>query len=203
MKANLNVLAYSVMCGVLMGLIYEILRILRVTLFPSSVRISRFKMKRLPSTSEATAVALRGDDTGVFSAAYIFNAVCDVLFGVISGACAAVLIFHTNNGEIRWFALAGCALGFAVYLRTLGRLILRIYVKTKNVVFKFVKRVLSVLLLPIIIPIKAISKRLKKRMKKKKAKRTLLKILKEKNKKDERDTSESDNCEGEGAVSAG
>ena len=56
--------------------------------------------------------------------------------------------------------------------------------------------------MPIIIPLKAIVKILKKRGIKRKAKRTLLNIIKEMKKKDERDTSEDHNGEGEGSVSA-
>ncbi|MBQ9692238.1 MAG: spore cortex biosynthesis protein YabQ [Clostridia bacterium] len=196
MKWDIRVLAYSVMCGVLMGLIYEVFRILRVTLFPSSAKLQKFRAKQLPRTSEEAAIVLRGENQGRFSASEMLTAVCDVIFGIISGACTAVLVFHTNNGEIRWFALTGCALGFSAYMLTFGKLAVGLYLKTKSIVLKIVKKVLAILLSPIIIPLKAIAKRLKKRIIKKKAKRMLLNTLKEMKKKDERDTSEDHNGEG-------
>lgn len=171
MKWDLNVLVYSVICGILIGLIYEVFRILRVTLFPSSAKIPKFEMKQLPGTSEEIAVIFRGETERKVSAPYVFTVICDVLFGIIGGICAAVLIFHTNNGEVRWFALAGCVLGFTVYMLTFGKMILRIYLKIKSFVFKIVKKILSILFLPIIIPSKAIIKRIKKRIIKRKARK--------------------------------
>ena len=153
------------MCGILMGLIYEFFRILRVTLFPSSVETSKNVMKQLPSNSAETAFVLREESAKNSYATYVFNIIVDVIFGIIGGIFAAVLIFHTNRGEVRWFALAGCALGFAAYMLTFGKIIFRVYLKIKIFVFKIVKKILSILFLPIILPLKAIIRKVKKILK--------------------------------------
>ena len=200
MNHDLSVLIYSVICGVLMGVIYEALRIIRVTVFPFKIGKQISEPKRLPAGSAETAILLLERDCKEKAASVVLTAICDILFGVISGICAAVLLFHTNNGEIRWFAMMGCAIGFSAYMLTLGKIVLRIYVKVKALVFKVIKKILSLILAPIIIPLKATVRVLRKRIIKRRAKKTLLKLLKENSKENERDSSESDNCEGEGAV---
>lgn len=203
MGYDLKILIYSLACGGLMGLIYEFFRIVRATLFPFELKQKKEEKRQLPSTSAETDILLR-DGSGLrYSASGIFTAVCDVLFLTVCGISAAILIFHTNDGEIRWFALAGCGVGFAIYMLTAGRIILRVYLKTKSFVFKVVKKTVTLLLAPVTIPAKAVIKRIKKRRIRSKARRTLLNMLKESKEKDERDTSESDNGEGEGAVSEG
>ena len=203
MGYDLKILIYSVACGGLMGIIYEIFRMLRATLFPFEIKRKKEEKRLLPSTSAETDILLRDRRAVQYSASDIFTAVCDMVFLTICGISAAILIFHTNDGEIRWFALAGCGVGFAVYMLTAGKIILRAYLKTKRFVFKVVKKTVKILLAPVILPVKAVIKRIKKRRIRSKARRTLLNMLKESKEKDERDTSESDNGEGEGAVSEG
>lgn len=60
----------------------------------------------------------------VNASSVIFVFIEDILFSIIASVVVTVFIFNINNGQVRWFALAGSAVGFFLYYMTVGKLII-------------------------------------------------------------------------------
>lgn len=94
------VFVYSVVIGAILGVVYDVFRIQRIT------------MKSENGISHLNIIK------------DIIILVEDIIFAVISAVVIIIMIFHVNNGRIRWFALFGTGIGFLVYYNTIGRIIM-------------------------------------------------------------------------------
>ena len=107
-ELELKFFASVLVTGVILGLVYDILRIVR--------RIVKH---------------------GV-----IMIAVEDAVFWMIAGVAAFCVIFAENDGNVRWFAIAGLAAGMTAYFATISRLIVKyiswILIKLKEIICKIV-----------------------------------------------------------------
>ena len=82
-------LAYMMLCGVIMGVIYELFRAVRLL-----------------------TVAGR-----------VFTAVLDTVMCAVQALLLAAMLLRANGGELRLFALMGCAAGMALFLAGPARLL--------------------------------------------------------------------------------
>lgn len=148
-KALAFMFLYSVLTGVGLGVFYDILRIIRVAV---GVRYSGRSGSRtarkalcecksdedescehsgsvadripLPLLPPRLAQICRISPHGFAVSVMVF--VGDIIFGTVAGLAAAILIYYTNNGQIRGLAFVGMAAGFAVYYFTVGKVVIRL-----------------------------------------------------------------------------
>lgn len=92
------VFIYSLIIGALLGIVYDIFRIQRITMASDVKHLQIIK------------------DIIIF--------IEDIIFSVISAVVIIIMIFHVNNGRIRWFALFGAGIGFLIYYHTAGRIVM-------------------------------------------------------------------------------
>jgi len=76
----------------------------------------------------------------------------DLFFWVAATGLTFYYMLHRNYGEIRVFALVGVGIGLVLYLATISRLVLFIFVAIVN----YLKRVVAVAFKIILIPLKLI-----------------------------------------------
>lgn len=98
-------LLYSAGVGASLGVLYDVFRIMRVAM----------KLSLKMPAPLRTVYNILGD-------AIIF--IEDILFSIIAAVVVTVFLFHINDGQVRWFVLAGAGTGFAVYYMTVGRLVI-------------------------------------------------------------------------------
>ena len=119
----LRLLAASVIVGMALGLVYDVLRICRVMMGMSRYTAAAsapifcprfYKPRRKMGCSRVSDF--------VKSAVLIAQ---DFFFCVTFGIAVALLLFSRNGGEFRGFVLLGALLGFAAYYFTVGRLVIR------------------------------------------------------------------------------
>ena len=128
-----RLLLVSSLCGVSLGLIYEILRTVRtvVAICLAPTLVPRFRKSTLLKQPSENNTEGRGARI-VYS---IVLAVLDILFFV----CAAVLFvlssYSLNHGRFRWMIFVGILTGFLLYRVTLG-IVICFLVTSALLVFK-------------------------------------------------------------------
>ncbi len=119
---------YAAIAGLLLGGVYDILRILRVLLgFPSK---------------EAGSTPSIGWRLLLF--------IEDVLFMLVTFVTFVLLCYYTNDGQLRAPAFVGVACGFFVYRYTIGAVTRRLTRPFSRLVRSFVRLMLT----PIRVPLK-------------------------------------------------
>lgn len=117
-----RLLMSSFMVGVALGVLYDVLRIGRVLIgmnhYTSAATVPAFcpkfcKRREKKSRTRFVKILLN-----------ILLGVQDILFCLTMGAAAAVLLFYHNNGEFRGFVIIAILAGLAVYLMTVGKLVI-------------------------------------------------------------------------------
>lgn len=113
--------ALSVVMGMVLGAVYDIIRFLRL-LFGFDVRSPFDKKKK------------RGKWVG-----YIFVCIGDLLFFIIAAVFMSVFFFLSGDGRMRGYGLFGAFIGFTLYYRTVGRL----FIGVSSAVVGFCKRLIK------------------------------------------------------------
>lgn len=117
-----RLLMSSFMVGVALGVLYDVLRIGRVLIgmnhYTSAATVPAFcpkfcKRREKKSRTRFVTILLN-----------ILLGVQDILFCLTMGAAASVLLFYHNNGEFRGFVIIAILAGLAVYLMTVGKLVI-------------------------------------------------------------------------------
>lgn len=118
---QLSALLYSLLCGVLLGVLQDVLAVPRILCgFSEPARISTFWARvSLPGIGRINRPT---DKTERRCARLILLSVGDILFAVCAGAVFSLFLYHRASGVFRWFYLFGAGTGWFVYSRTLGRL---------------------------------------------------------------------------------
>ena len=101
----------SVAVGVLLGIVYDAIRFLRVLLFVD------VRSPFVPKGEKPRRGAWLS---------YAFVCLTDLFFFVIAAACLCVFFFLTGDGRMRGYALLGAYGGFLLYYHTVGRLFIGI-----------------------------------------------------------------------------
>lgn len=123
--------ALSVLLGIGMGMVYDLVRFARLV-FGASVA-SPFK--------SAGRGALFG---------YIFVCITDLLYFIILSAVMCVFFFLTGDGRMRAYGLCGSFLGFLLYYNTIGRLFISVSEVLVSLFKRAMKRILRLLYAPFV-----------------------------------------------------
>jgi hypothetical protein len=110
----------SFICGIFLGAVYDVLRILRIL----------FKISDCPSHSADGLYSVCYPLVGRISdkklrsrkAADVLLFISDVLFSVIAAVAVVIVAFFENDGKIRGECLCVTAVGFLSYYISVGRL---------------------------------------------------------------------------------
>lgn len=118
-----RLLLASLLLGVIMGGLYDVLRIQRVLLGISRYTEAADAPIFRPKFCTPKKKKMSGRASQMIK--YICLVLQDVIFCFTVGILLAVLLFYQNNGEFRGFVLAGAAVGFFAYYFTIGKLVIR------------------------------------------------------------------------------
>lgn len=118
-RAQLLGALYSVAVGILLGMLYDVVRVSRMMLGlrPGAAETPH---PSLPLVGNVVRDRVRGR---IFSAVFVF--VGDILYFMAATAVYVVFVFHAGNGDNRWFFSLGALCGFLAYFFTVGRLVMR------------------------------------------------------------------------------
>lgn len=108
----------SMALGVLLGLVYDILRIRRIAFAPTA------SFGRAQAPIPLTAWDGKPQRRSVAGTLLLF--VEDLLFAFFAAILFLLLFYSLQDGVVRWFAFAGAGLAFCLYRLTIGRLLMRL-----------------------------------------------------------------------------
>ncbi len=129
--------ALSVLLGIFMGALYDVIRFARLV----------FGFRVSPLSKQNKNIV-----------GYIFVSLTDFLFFVILAVCMCVFFFLTGDGRMRAYGLFGAFLGFWLYYNTVGRLFISVSTALVTLFKKAVKCALRLLLTPIMFLARHIKK---------------------------------------------
>ncbi len=146
LEAELLTGLFSLFFGVLLGLFYDGMRVVRILLgIRDGGGLPRFVMSlRLPYIKMNKAV---GAPRRIVRSALLF--LCDVTYALLSGIGFSIFLYAYHDGVFRLFLLAAAALGMAFYFLTLGQLVSRV---TGTIAY-FTRILLSYLFLSVRTPL--------------------------------------------------
>lgn len=150
---------YSFVIGLGLGAVYDIIRIQRIILGVDygGKTVKMLKEVKLPLLDRAKIK----EKNGKALAKTLVNVIIfiqDILFCIFCALTFIVLIYYMNDGQIRWIAFFGMAVGFAVYYFTFGKLVM---LCSEYIVFA-VKTVVRYAIFFVSVPIKFIFSNVKK-----------------------------------------
>ena len=116
---HFRVIIYSAIMGVVMGIIYDFVKLSRAMLGISKYSATAKKLSavRLPG------IKYRSRHKGKMKAAaeYVLLFIGDIIFSLICAAVYSLFLFHAIRGQLRWYFLLSSAIGFFLYYFTLSR----------------------------------------------------------------------------------
>ncbi len=115
-SALVSLALYGAAVGVLLGIVYDVFRILRIAVEPSN------RLRRLGAVTGSEAA--NGKKPHGETVRTVIIAIEDIIYSVICAVVISVMIFHINSGHPRWFILLGTAVGFFVYYFTVGKIVM-------------------------------------------------------------------------------
>lgn len=146
---QLTVSLYSVIMGAVFGLIYDIFRISRI--FFGINYVNRFTEKikniKLPLIENPM---IRESKIRNESFKSVVVGIGDILYFTVITPIAVIFVYHFNNGNVRWYIIAGIAIGFTVSYFTVGKIIISV---SEYIVF-FIKIFFSYVSYFILSPLK-------------------------------------------------
>ena len=143
--------------GILLGAIYDIFRFFRIARNDHTYNLKQAIQNRFSSKTDFD-VKKR---TTLSESTILF--VEDILFFIIVAITEILAFFHLNNGEIRFFYLLVSVVGFFVYQKTIGNLIIFFSKKTIYMIRKVLYFVSCVILIPSIFFLRIFKKLFRKR----------------------------------------
>lgn len=158
---HITLLGYSFLVGILLGALYDAIRLIR-TFFGlgRDYRDSPVIAAIDPPLIGKRKKRERGKTTkaAVMSAVFVF----DMLYMLAATAVTVIFVYHAYSGTPRGFALLGEAVGFILYMKTVGRLTVR----AASYIFFAVDTTLRYIVFFTVTPIKFIAVRLARAAKK-------------------------------------
>ena len=159
MEVSQNALAwmlfYSFLCGLALGLCYDVLRLTRMwigTELPPTAILLRNRLA-LPPRMKLISAKPRSvkSDKYTKTVRYIVVFVEDILFCLLVALTMALLLYQTNDGQFRLSAVVVLLCGIGGYLATLGRLVRLFSGVIVVIVRATVIWVLAILAYPIVV----------------------------------------------------
>ncbi len=124
---------YSLVLGFVLGFVYDYFRIRRLCFSYAKTDVNTAdNKKKYRQLTENVIVFFE-----------------DVLFGFICSVFVCIFLYYVNSGRFRSLAFVGMIIGFIVYRKTLGKLV----IFCSGYVISFIKRLIKTLLLYTLIPI--------------------------------------------------
>ena len=117
-KLLMSLTAEALILGVVLGLLYSLLRFSRV-LLGECVPERQVRLPRFLASEQKSVKSDRKVSRGLTCLLRFFE---DALFCCSAAVGIILLAYVGNNGRIRWFILLGTAVGFACYTLTFGKL---------------------------------------------------------------------------------
>ena len=116
---------YSVCFGIVLGVVYDVIRILRVLLGAERDEAGRsgFRNVELPIIKRKAYSQKKNKLSSVLLSVLI--AVGDIIFAVSCGILVVMIAYAYNSGKVRAVIFIGLALGFLAYYFTLGKLVMK------------------------------------------------------------------------------
>ena len=149
---------YSVATGIILGVIYDAIRITRALFFSENERYLKIELPLVKKTAYASQRRRLS-----CIAADMLVAIGDFAF-MITTAVAIILVAYVENmGRMRWLIPTGVAVGFTSYYYTIGKLILKI----SGFIAFLIRAGLVYLATFIALPIKMCANKIKNRKKSK------------------------------------
>ncbi|MBR6744515.1 MAG: spore cortex biosynthesis protein YabQ [Clostridia bacterium] len=129
--------------GIFLGAVYDIFRLIRIARNDRTYNVRRAVERHFfPKT-------VCNEKTKKYISEYALVLIEDILFFLIVAVTEILAIFHLNGGEIRMDCLMISVVGFFVYQKTLGRLIIFFSVKILYLIRRTIYLVVCVVLTPI------------------------------------------------------
>lgn len=104
-----EILLYSFLLGIFLGIVYDWFRIRR--------RLFSIKAAKKSDADKGT----KGRIYLIEDVIIFFE---DVLYGIICSIVMCIFLFYINHGRFRAITLIGAGVGFLIYYKTVGRLVL-------------------------------------------------------------------------------
>lgn len=167
---GVRLLLFSLVVGASLGLVYDLVRLLLHSFVPKH----RFLNQNEPTilTKRSLDLILYGKGRGIHLSGVV-EAVFDVLFFVISAVAVIILLFHLNYGRVRVFSLVSAFTGYTVYRSTIGKAVTFALGKTALLI----KKLLKILLYPIVQTFKKLVSPIAVRLQEKIRKKRVVSIL--------------------------
>jgi hypothetical protein len=150
--------------GIFLGAIYDIFRFSRIARNDPTYNIKQKIKKRFFPNNTSDNKKTRSKQ--ISESIIIF--IEDILFFIVVAITEILAIFHFNNGEIRICYLIISAIGFFVYQKTIGNLIIFFSKKTLHFLRKIIYIVVCIVLIPLCFFLRISRKLLEKICKSKK-----------------------------------
>lgn len=167
--------AFSAVTGAMLGMVYDVLNILLLTVFKDGVCVKASEKRVLCGGKNAERALFPIDMNVTVYDAVRFAA--DILFCVFSAFAVIVLIYHLNYGEIRVFSLVSAVTGFAVYKKTVGRPLSFLLLKALQLIKKALIKIIYSVMRPIVYPIKLLTVRIYGKVKARAVRKRALKAI--------------------------
>lgn len=149
-SGSIALLLYALCVGAALGVLWDIFRVIRIAAYGRRKRPSKMFV-RLPSNEREVKEILRvGASDKLSPISFLCVFLSDLAFCIFAAICMILLIFRSNNGEFRGFALWGAFIGFAVYYFTVGKLTVIFSEAIIKVIKKAIAIVFSLTLKPIL-----------------------------------------------------
>lgn len=125
MSQQLQAMGLAILCGVIIGALYDCFRLVRV--FFGITEYARIG-HRLYRVDFPLIGTVERPDVGKFLRVAQFWVVLvgDLLFAVLSGCIFSVFIYAAASGCFRWFYLFFACVGFLLYYFTVGHLVMTV-----------------------------------------------------------------------------
>jgi hypothetical protein len=165
-KNQLLTILFSLILGILFGLIYDIFKIVRMFIIGQiSDRTKNIFLKiKLP------LIKLKFNCEKLNVKEKIVYLIFDIMFFIVITPIMQIFIYAFSNGIVRWYIFLGAFIGSMIYYATISRINLIIY----EYIFMLVKIILTYILHFIILPFKKISRIIKEKHNYKKERRKAL-----------------------------
>ncbi len=130
-KLQVVLIVYSFVIGVSIGIIYSMFDTISIILNLHIAKRSDYEEQKLQNAKNKIIISK------------IFQFSIDFLFSLVYTVIAVVFIFCANQGKFRFFLMFFSLVGFALYMRTAGRLVSFCMQKAVEFMYRLIKTYLA------------------------------------------------------------
>ncbi|MBE6538988.1 MAG: hypothetical protein E7671_05950 [Ruminococcaceae bacterium] len=149
MSALWRMITFAFLLGIGFGVLYDVFRITRVMAGVEYAGIGKKSTDRLYSIKYPFIGKLEKKEGKIRKRfLHLFVGIGDIIFCLIIGVAFSIFLYYSNDGIFRWQAAAAGFLGFFLYYRTLGTLVIYF----AEIICIFLKIIIKILLYAIAFP---------------------------------------------------